>query len=325
MRSSWLGKRSLISGVLFGSISGVGFRVGAELPVWMHGQTGSLIMTASFLVLVPIVMGLITVAEAQHSRLRPIWQWILLPWLPIIVSLAIVYLLNLEGLICILLALPVALVSSSIGGLIAGIVQRYFRRPTRRSLACVLLLPVFIAPLELQLPPPAQFRTVQTQIGIQASAETIWKNIEQVKAISPEEIRPTWTHTIGFPLPVAATLSHRGIGGVRHASFERGLLFIETINKWDEGHTLGFSIKANTEHIPPQTLDEHVTIGGRYFDVLNGEYRLEPQPGGIIILHLSSEERLSMDFNSYAGLWTDAIMRNLQQSILEVIKHRCET
>jgi len=84
------------------------------------------------------------------------------------------------------------------------------------------------------------------------------------------------------------------------------------------------SIKADTAHIPATTLDEHVSIGGRHFDVLDGEYRLEPLADGDILLHLTSHQRLSTDFNGYAGLWTDAVMQNLQTSILEVIKHRCE-
>ncbi len=324
MTTSWLRKRSLLSGVLFGTASGVGFRVMAQLPAWIRTGNGSLVMTAAFLIIVPVLLGFITVVEAQHSKPRPVWQWIFLPWIPLVLSFLIVYLLNLEGLICILLALPIALISSSVGGLAAGLVQKYLRKPTRTSLACIALLPILLAPLEMQLPPRAQYRTVRTEILIHAAVPIIWKNIEQVKAISPHEIPPTWTHAIGFPLPVAATLSYPGVGGVRHASFQNGLLFIETINKWDEGHILAFSIKADTQHIPPTTLDEHVTIGGRYFDVLNGEYSLEPHSGGNVILHLSSQERLSTDFNSYAGLWTDALMRSLQQSILQVIKHRCE-
>ncbi len=106
---------------------------------------------------------------------------------------------------------------------------------------------------------------------------------------------------------------------------EHGLLFIETITAWETNRHIAFTIAADTAHIPPTTLDEHVTIGGRYFDVLNGEYRLEPLPNGNILLHLSSQQRLSTDFNAYATLWSDAVMRNLQNSILQVIQHRCET
>ena len=183
---------------------------------------------------------------------------------------------------------------------------------------------MLVAPLEMQVPLPKQVRSVQTQIEIRASTQTIWNNIEQVETIAPEEIRPTWTHAIGFPRPISAILSYQGIGGTRRASFERGLLLIETITPWRRKDLLAFSIKADTQHIPPTTLDEHVTIGGPYFDVLKGEYRLEPQQNGIVVLHLSSQERLSTDFNGYAGLWTDAVMQSLQRSILEVVKRRCE-
>jgi hypothetical protein len=110
----------------------------------------------------------------------------------------------------------------------------------------------------------------------------------------------------------------------RHASFERGLLFTKTVTTWNPPHVLAFSIRADTQQIPPTTMDEHVTIGGRYFDVLRGEYRLEPRADGSVVLHLSSQERLSTDFNGYAGLWSDAVMRSLQQSILSVIRDRCE-
>ena len=84
-----------------------------------------------------------------------------------------------------------------------------------------------------------------------------------------------------------------------------------------------FSIRANTDSIPPTTLDEHVKIGGAFFDVLDGEYSLEPRPDGVL-LHLRSHERLSTHLNPYAEQWTDAVMRSIQSEILAVIKRRCE-
>jgi hypothetical protein len=71
-------------------------------------------------------------------------------------------------------------------------------------------------------------------------------------------------------------------------------------------------------------LDEHVTVGGRYFDVLQGVYEIEPQAPGKVILHLASTHRLSTRFNAYSGLWTDFIMRDVQEHILEIVKRRCE-
>ncbi len=47
------------------------------------------------------------------------------------------------------------------------------------------------------------------------------------------------------------------------------------------------------------------------------------RPDGLL-LHLTSRERLSTHFNGYAGLWTDAVMRAIQEQILQVIQKRCE-
>lgn len=124
----------------------------------------------------------------------------------------------------------------------------------------------------------------------------VWDNIKSVRAIQPTELPGSWVGRIGFPRPVAATLSQESIGGVRQASFTGGLVFTETVNLWQPQKDLRFSIHANTDSIPPTTLDEHVTIGGAYFDVLDGEFRLEQRHDGVL-LHLSSHERLSTHLN----------------------------
>jgi hypothetical protein len=113
--------------------------------------------------------------------------------------------------------------------------------------------------------------------------------------------------------------------GVRNATFTGGLNFLEKVDVWEPEQRLGFTITAETDLIPPTTLDEHVRVGGPYFDVLRGEYRLESIGNGTIRLHLSSRHRVSTDFNWYAHLWTDAIMSDLQKRILFVIRQRCET
>ena len=69
--------------------------------------------------------------------------------------------------------------------------------------------------------------------------------------------------------------SHEGVGGVRHATFAGGVLFIETVDVWQPDRRLAFSIHAETTQIPAATLDEHVRVGGEFFNVLRGEYVIE--------------------------------------------------
>ena len=109
---------------------------------------------------------------------------------------------------------------------------------------------------------------------------------------------------------------------MRHATFERGVEFLERVTTWDEPRDLGFDIAAGT--IPATGLDEHVTVGGKYFDVLEGHYHIEPLANGDMRLHLTSTHRLSTSFNVYAHLWTDFIMSDTQRYILAIIKRRCE-
>jgi hypothetical protein len=186
-----------------------------------------------------------------------------------------------------------------------------------------IAVPLLVILIESYIPSPRTIRTVKTDILIQAPTSVVWNNIKSVRTISASELSQSWATRIGFPRPVAATLSHEGVGGVRKASFTGGLVFTETVNQWIPESDLRFAIRANTDSIPPSTLDEHVTIGGAFFDVLEGEYVLESRPDGVL-LHLTSHERLSTHLNPYAGIWTDAVMRSIQSQILEVIRRRCE-
>jgi hypothetical protein len=221
---------------------------------------------------------------------------------------------------------PLAMILASVGGLLGGLAGHLIRsnRARRVTMACVLVLPLVTSPWEKQVLYQNQEREVENVVDIAAPPELIWRNIERVRAIRPDELPTSWSRRIGFPDPVEATLSHEGVGGVRNATFAGGLYFLETVDVWEPRHKLGFTIAAQTDLIPPTTLDEHVRVGGPYFDVLRGEYRLEPIGNGTTRLHLSSRHRISTDFNWYAHLWTDAVMSDLQKRILFVIRQRCE-
>ncbi len=283
------------------------------------------VMSTAFLFGMPFGLGFLQVYLNEISG-RTSWvERLFVPWIPALLCLGTALALAWEGLICIFLWIPLVLVMSLLGGLVAGIVRDVLSwRGRRLMLAWCFALPIMIAPVEQYEKAPLQIRTVTTEIPINATPTVIWQHIKSVSAIRPEELNRTWTQRIGFPRPVAATLSYEGLGGVREASFEKGVVFWETISCWEPNHKLSFGIHADTAAIPATTLDEHVKVGGLYFDVLNGEYRIQQTAPNRVILYLSSQHRLSTKFNLYASLWTDAIMRDVQKNILQVIKKRCE-
>lgn len=320
---SGLSKKSnlLIFGAVVGALYGFGLRLLASLH-----PAGFEVMTMSFTCFMPFAMGVITVYVAELKGPQRIWVWLVLPWLPVAAALAATMLALLEGLICVVIFAPLALFLATFGGIAGGVAGRMIRSRQAKNftVACVMVLPLFTANWEKQVFYQMDFQQVENVIDIQAPPELVWQNIERVPAIKTAELPDSWTRRIGFPDPVEATLSHEGVGGVRNASFTGGLFFIETVDQWEPQHRLAFTVAAQTDQIPATTLDEHVRVGGPYFDVLRGEYRLGPLGNGVTRLHLSSRHRISTDFNWYAHLWTDAIMSDLQIRILQVIKQRCE-
>lgn len=283
------------------------------------------VMTVSFIVVVPFGIGMLTVSLAARRGPVDASQTMLVPVGAALLALAVSMALAWEGLICVVLWLPLYTVLAIAGGAVAAAIANWRKlKGSGPLIGGIVLAPYFLAPLESRLPLPESIRTVENEIVIRAPIETVWANVARVPAFREDEHHFAWSHVIGFPRPVEATLSHEGVGGVRHATFERGVLFIETITRWEEHRKLTFAIHADATTIPPTTLDQHVAVGGPFFDVLEGEYELTPQPDGSILLQLRSRHRVSTRFNAYATLWTDWIMSDVQSYILEIVRRRCE-
>jgi len=315
----------MIAGVVTGVVYGLGVRGVAKLPFrtadWLIW-----VMSVAFVFVVPFSMGYLAVAVKARTERVSITARLFLPWVVVLLTLLASALTLWEGAICIVMIAPIALVFGSVGGLVAGaVVQPSRPQAATMSMLCIAMLPFLVGPVERHLPPAADIRTVESDVVVHASPRTIWENIERVRRIDISGLPNSWNRRIGFPRPLEASLDREGIGGVRHATFAGDVLFLETIDTWEPERRLGFSIRADTHHIPSATLDEHVTVGGPYFDVLHGEYILAAGSDGDTILRLISRHRVSTDFNWYARLWTDAVMRDVQRSILYVIKNRCES
>lgn len=281
------------------------------------------IMTLAFVALVPLAMGYITVALLpQQGKRTPWWRAIVAG--TVIATLVTCLVGGLEGMICAIMMAPLFLFVAMIGGQIALRVRRSrSRRMHAFGLAAMALLPYVAAPVEQRLPwGPGEMRTVRNEIRIRATPDAVWRNIVRVPPIDPAEYGTSFVHRMGFPRPVEATLSHEGLGGVRAASFERGVVFRETVTEWRPMRALSFTIAP--EAVPASAMDPHVAVGGRYFDVLDGTYEIEDVGNGEVILHLRSTHRLSTHFNPYASLWSDLVMWQIQGNILEVVKRRAE-
>lgn len=276
------------------------------------------VMTLAFFAVVPFVLGVLTVRQVDApSRMFRFFA----PWVPMLLVVTAAVVLGWEGMICVIMALPLLLLMASAGGMMTYAEQVR----SRTSLPVLLALPYLVAPLEQRIQTPRRLAETVTEIEIAAPPSAVWPLVASVDSIRPEEQRPALYLSLGFPKPISATLSRPGLGGIRSARFEHGLTFTETVTEWVPERRLSFTIDPNTESVPPTALDAHVTVGGPHFDVLTGTYELYPIAGGRgTRLVLRSTHRLSTRFNPYAGWWVERVMASIQAHISEVHKARAE-
>lgn len=284
------------------------------------------VMSYSFLFCLPTIVGALTICLSPMARVQKLAYRFFMPWVPIFFFFLITLAAALEGWACWLMVLPLFLLASSLGGLIAG----YFRlknntHKTKVYVSVLVLLPFLLAPVESLLGPSQDIYKAYTYVDINSSADRIWNNVTRVRTIPEEEDHGWITNWLGFPRPVRAELDRLGVGGYRKAIFTKGLVFHETVTEYAPETKMVFEIKADPQEIPSAAMDEHVVIGGRFLNVLNGTYELEKISNHRYRLHLYSHFVLKTSFNFYAGWWATLIMKDIQQNILQVEKRRAET
>lgn len=319
-------KEKLVTRMVIAVAIGVFYGLMARLIFGWRNAEGLLsTLSLGFLLIVPVALGALMVYLGPR-QLRTTWPYAIFgPWLPSALFFIAALITLLEAAICLVMAAPIFFVGTSIGGVIMCAVLRFIeaRNPDSRAqhyaLTLLLIAPYLFGPIESQFRVEASIRTVHTQIVVNASVEKVWQNIIRVPKIRDDEQRFSIFQLFGLPKPVEATLSQDGIGGMRDASYDNGLRFVETVVEWNAPRMFRFTIKVDPKSPAPFNM-----IGGKAFDVIDATYVVEPQANGSVLLHLYSTERVSTHFNIYSGLWTDLIMTDLQNYILEIIKRRAE-
>jgi hypothetical protein len=325
LNGQWL--RPALSAVI-AVLAGIAYGIVTRLA-FGSSQFSDLLSTLSFgfLCLTPLALGVITVLLAP-AHLRTSWRYaIFVPWIGCTLFMLLVAAFTWEAWICLVMALPIFLLMSTVGGVAACTAFVALSNQNQSGvmglLALVVVAPYVVTPLERAFPVADSIRTVETQIEIFASPAIVWDNITRVRAISPEEHRFSWFHLAGLPRPHEATLSADGVGGVRRGQWEDGLAFVETITEWDAERSYTMQMEADASAVTNSTLPLR-GIGGPAFDVVGGRYQLEVVGPEHVILHFTSTHRLSTRFNFYGGLWTDFFMADVQNYILDIVKARSE-
>jgi hypothetical protein len=292
------------------------------------------IMGVSFFFLAPFLIGYLTVILLPYKEEHTATGAFFKPWLTCGAILLITLLLNIEGAICWAMAFPLFAILAGLGGVRAfGRKRRRFRdkmdwdfekdgweKPGSLKVSFLFLLPLLAGAIEGDRTSSFEELRVEKQVEIKASQEAVWNALLSNKQTDIKSRGFTFSAFFGFPYHLNTTTGKVAVGGFRVANYEKGLTFMEIIEKMEPGRSLVLAIKTDPSKISKAIMDEHIVIGGKHVQLLQDEYRLEELPGGQTRLTLSSRFSINTPFNWYAGIWSKWLMSDILQEELNAVR-----
>lgn len=223
-----------------------------------------------------------------------------------------------EGVLCIVMSLPLSLPLGCLGGWI------FYRSQTGKfqsgAATMLLLLPVGTLGWDVKAEPPVF--EVRSAIEIAASPERIWKYVVTFSELpEPRE----WYFQAGLAYPKRARIEGSGPGAVRYCEFSTGP-FVEPIEVWDEPSLLRFRVTSNPapmhEWSPySRVLPKHLH---GYLISKRGQFRLTPLGPNRTLLEGSTWYQHGLWPAEYWRLWSDAIIHRIHMRVLSHIKKLSE-
>ncbi len=280
-------------------------------------------MAAAFVLFAPVAVGAVTVYLAERQRPRSLSYYLLAPlWANTLMVFGSMLALW-EGLICSILVLPVFAVAGAIGGLLMGLVCRlaWRREPTVYGLAA---LPLVLAAFGVGQDAPPRLEHVQRSVIVQAPPAQVWAHLLDADRIRPDEVERAWMYRIGVPKPLAG-LTHRDSAGrlVREVRMGKGIAFRQESDDWQAQRYVRWRYRFGPDSVPSRALDDHVRIGGHYFDLRETTYTLTPHGQGSL-LSIRMDYRVSTGFNWYAAPLAAWLIGDFSQVILEFYRERAQ-
>ncbi len=301
-----------------------GVAVGIALRLIFSASPGNAYsaMAGSFILLAPLLVGIVTVYVAQRREPRT-WIYCFLAGLVANVLFVVgTLLIMIEGWICAILIVPLFALLGGIGGLIMGAICRWTRWPKQATYSFAAL-PLLLGMLDPHQTLPARVEDVQRTVLISAPPAEVWEQIHRADDIRVEEVEQGWMYRIGVPLPHMGVTERTDHGRVRRIAMGKGIRFDQIVTDWHPERYVRFEYAFDERSFPPRALDDHVRIGGHYFDLKDTSYTLVPRDDATA-LTIRMRYRVSTQFNWYAEPIARWLIGDFEDTILQFYRRRSE-
>ena len=298
------------------TVLGLGFVLMGTLIIGAYGW--------GLFVALPFCLGMFSVLLYSYHEPREWFDCLAVALLPVALVGAALFLVAIEGIICLLMAAPFALALAALGGALGYVIQAHHWRPKQSPAMfsiLILLVPAsFSAERAVNLRPPLY--EVRTAIEVNAPPERVWNQVVAFAEIPPPK---ELLFRAGIGYPIRAEISGHGVGAVRHCIFSTGP-FVEPIEVWDEPHLLKFGVTANPAPLNELTPYGHIDaphLHG-YFVSEQGQFLLTALPGGRTRLEGTTWYHNAIWPASYWHLWSDYIIHRIHLRVLEHVRAAAE-
>jgi len=231
-----------------------------------------------------------------------------------------------EGVICLLMAAPIACVLALFGGFLAYAIHNNseMQQPSPATFAVlVLALPLMLG-AEHAAPPPVSRFQVHTSIEIAAPPDVVWKRLIAFPPLPPAK---EWPFRLGIAYPIEARIQGEGLTADRECHFSTGN-FKEPILTWEPGKHFAFAV-ADEPLLMKETSpygDIHVRhLEDHDFQPERADFLLVRLPNGGTRLEGTTTYQNKMWPGLYWRIWTDAVVHSIHRRVFEHVKMLAES
>ena len=268
----------------------------------------------------PFSLGAITAYFVNRNGLRSLGDTLRAVTAGLLFLTGVMFLFAIEGVICLLMALPLAIVVAGLGAVLGRAIASLSPDAAAPTSMMMLILPALTV-MDARVAPRPPHEVVTT-IDIAAPPERVWANVVRFSDLAP----PTeLLFRAGVAYPERARIEGTGPGAIRYCEFSTGA-FVEPITEWREPQRLAFDISSQpptmTELSPYHSMRPAHLRG--YFRATRGQFDLVALPGGGTRLVGTTRYDIQMYPQAYWSALADVVVGKIHARVLRHIKELSE-
>ena len=269
----------------------------------------------------PFIQGMVCGWAFNRERVRSVTETNAVVWTSLLLVGGVVFLFAMEGVICLLMALPIAIVLGVMGASVGRTIALRGNRNVFGAAAMLFVIPTGAIMDRATTSAPPTYEVVTT-VDVAAAPERVWNKVVQFGEIKAPL---AWYFRGGIAYPIRATIEGSGVGAIRRCEFSTGA-FVEPITVWDEPRRLAFGV---AEQPPPLT---ELSIYSKvyaphidgYFRSDRGEFRLVPLTNGGTRLEGHTWYSVAVYPQAYWRATSEVLLHEIHRRVLDQVKLEAE-